>query len=432
MKTKFNYYCFAYFCFLAFWLAYFGIGFAKDIILDKELYKADNQTVYVADFVFFYETGLIANSDSKSNLYNPANQLKVLNEIIQPCKVDIPPCLPYPPYFFWIMQPFTLISVNVAYKIFCLSTLAFGIFGIHKLLALRKKVSNIDKLIMMMGILVSWPSQKTLILGQLTYLYVGILALFYVCTVRQQELKSGALLAVLCLKPHFILFMPIVSVALRHWKALGVLAGLVSLVVMVSALDLGLQNYFDYPSYVALAASSDSFFAMKGVYKVSLSGLLHSLFPKNIAVVISFVFLLASLLMALCLWLKAHANFSDQLQKSGIEEDNTVLYRWAMAVSMTIFIVLSPHAHQYTCLILAIPAVLTLTTVSPVEAMKLESTPFKFWTVLIVFYPLFSYINLIVSSVLEPNMDAKLYLLYNSTLLILGILCFLENKKKTA
>ncbi len=70
-----------------------------------------------ADFVRFYTCGRMARSEDRLRVYDDRVQLKWLNSVLTPEKVDLPPFIQYPPIAFLLLVPFTYLSLLDAYNL---------------------------------------------------------------------------------------------------------------------------------------------------------------------------------------------------------------------------------------------------------------------------------------------------------------------------
>jgi hypothetical protein len=65
---------------------------------------------------------------------------------------------------------------------------------------------------------------------------------------------------------------------------------------------------------------------------------------------------------------------------------------WALAMTMVAAVTLSPHSHVFDCVLLAIPAALTLPTLSLVDALRIEKQSLRWWSVTFIVFPILSWI----------------------------------------
>jgi len=199
------------------------------------------------DFAAFYTAGLMLSSDfnnDKANLYDYTKQLaiQVDNEIID--DGDMPTIFLNPPFYAWLMVPLSKISYIYALNIWRLVMVGVAYISIAVLkrqLKLRLKSRDIFTVF-----LASFPAFAAILLGQNTFLFIGLYTLSYILLLKKHDYGAGFILGLGVLKPQLFLFCPIVLMFQKKWNALlGLITGCL-LIAIASVAIVGVEANISY------------------------------------------------------------------------------------------------------------------------------------------------------------------------------------------
>lgn len=206
------------------------------INLNKENYFCYSSAT---DFRGYYASAQIAWSEGFDKVYHQPTQDTFQNNLESHCKnitAESPAIRVSMPYFPVFVIPLLLLPIfefQLSYIIWVmLNCIILIIYCKHFLNRLDVKTNRF--------ILIQWlvclPLFANLMLGQVNCLLVICLGEFTFCWMKNKEIKSGAWLALMLVKPHLLVFFIPGLVVARKWR---ILAGFLS----ASILILGLSNF---------------------------------------------------------------------------------------------------------------------------------------------------------------------------------------------
>lgn len=337
---------FAHLCTLgAFALGYLFL-IAKQMVANKLLFFSTNGTAYINDFVHFYQAGLMTISEQAKLVYDPAVQLAWSNRITNPVQVSQVFYIQYVPFIFPLMVPLALFPIVPAYLFWSFVSLSIGIAGIAILLRNLRQWNSKNTALMILGILASMPSYMALLLGQLSWILLGIYCIYYWCWQRKKDLLAGVALALTSVKPQYALFFALPLLTDFRWKLVLAAAVTELLLLVLAGQTIGWTNVLNYPAILQKAEVSSEYAGVYPEHMVSIRGALSLFLPQTQALPISFMAMVVGFFAAACIM-------------SGAKRNANAI-SLAVSLSIIICLVTSPHTMLYDCLFVAIPAVLTL------------------------------------------------------------------------
>jgi len=357
------------------------------------------------DFLRFYSIGQILCSDEKMHVYDPEVQLRFFNALISPAHTDKVMFVQHPPFLFSFFIPFASLPLNQSYGAWFICSILFGSAPVILLLLQKRKLSILQLFSFFIGFAVCLPAWRAHYIGQLSWFLVGLFAFYVWALLVKRRVLAGAMLALTLAKLQYLPFLLLPLMANRSKKLLVSFAVSVVLLLCIAGTTVGWSNVFGYP-FILLSTESSQDVGLFPEEMVCLRGPL-SCFPRPIALFISGASGLLAFMFLVAIWWR---------YRTPTEQE----YRWLISLTLIAALVFAPHVHHYDCLILAIPAALTLTTVDPFEAVKLPSRPFRCWTLLFIVYPAFSWIVSMLTF-----LGDKLYYLFTIFDISMLILCYL-------
>jgi hypothetical protein len=369
------------------------------------------QTV-VASYVQYYICGRLANSDLKQRSYDPAAQLAMTNDAIKPLSTDKIIFSQYVPYFFSLMVPFALLPLPQSYLAWMAFGTIFGIVGTGMALKGQSRCGWFCLSAAVTGLVASLSGFLTWRFGQLTWLLLGLTSLYFWALLKDKAIVAGVLLALSTLKPQYAVFLAVPPLSGRKWRLIVSAAVMELLLIVVAAASVGWANVISYPGKLIAWDTSQQFLGVFPEKMISLRGVLTNLLPGPVAHIGVIFFLLLFLGATGVIW---YVSYSGKRSLA-----------WAAALTTVSMLVASPHSHIYDELLIFAAGAVTLPSLSLPQLLKLESGAFKFWCLILVFYPGLSWL-LYVALIPFQFLCFAQVLVTNLVFLALGTACWMRS-----
>lgn len=365
-----------------------------------------------ADFVRYYACGKMAASCDRLKVYDQDTQRKWVNQVLAPDKQDEYPYIQYMPVIFPLFVVFALLPPLVAYNVWNLTTVGLGLVALYKLICINSDLRQRKVIVfLLLGIFSSAASEHVIRAGQINWLQMAAIAMFWVYWFERRDIAAGIAMAFTVYKPQysFICLLPVL--AYGKWKTLlsACITGL-SMLAVTAAL-IGPENIIGYPQVLMQIEGNSQNLCVLARDMYCLRAILSWFLPLDVA--FKSVVLLWSLGAVLIFF------YWRSIPKESIKEE-----RWAAACTAVWALLFSPHAHGYDLLILVLPIVLTLTSVSFYDVLKIQPLSARIYHLVFLLYPFLSWIFFIVSfspaigwSYVEP-IGSVLFLLFVFALMI--------------
>jgi hypothetical protein len=205
-----------------------------------------------ADFGNYYLYAQVGLHQGWNHLYDLAAQRQ---EWLHLGGADVIPWFPiiYPPPLPWLVVPFTLLPLPVAFA--CWSALLVGCV----VLAWRLVVPNRSRLARWTALAASlavMPVLYALILGQVLILELAAIAVAWWLVSRGRELPAGIVLTVLVFKPQVAFLVPVALLVIGRWRTVAIWLSGSALIALVALLTTGIDGLREYANRVSDAAST--------------------------------------------------------------------------------------------------------------------------------------------------------------------------------
>lgn len=241
---------FAYFALLLCWsaLIYPFLGaFLKQGTLFVN--KTGNIVTY-SDFVQFYSAGMLGQKaiKTKTNLYSPEDEIAAAVSATGE-RTTVPFLLQYPPFFFLLFTPLTLVPIDQAWILWSIAQLLMIAISCYLLLKSRY-ASAFPWLFLSAATFASSYCWHGILSGQTAPLVL----LGFVCTITQlrgnKPFLAGLFCNLLFLKIQYLPYAFVWGMAYGRWSFLkGFLLGFLSIALITWWL-VGLDNLTVYPSII--------------------------------------------------------------------------------------------------------------------------------------------------------------------------------------
>ncbi len=189
------------------------------------------------DFVQFWSVSKIGLHDPAVLAYHGPHLLAV-EKAVAPALNGVLPWR-YPPMFYLVVLPFSLIPLQVGWIIFSLGTL--GLYGWvfwRAVDAARPEVPQIPMPRVLLVLAAFGPLWFNLLNGQTGFLTAALAAGALLCLERRPVL-AGVLIGLLCIKPHLAVLFPLCLIAIGAWRTFLWAAVTVVVFTLLSAMVLG-------------------------------------------------------------------------------------------------------------------------------------------------------------------------------------------------
>jgi hypothetical protein len=200
-----------------------------------------------SDFVSFYAAGKLALAGTPALAYDQAAHFLAEQATTPGGDYQF---FFYPPIFLMLCATLAKLPYLLAFFVFEAATLGLFIAAMGAIL--REKGWR-----WIAPVLAFPPVFWTLGLGQNAFLTAAMFSGFTLL-IDRKPMSAGALLGMLCYKPHFGLLAPIALVAGRRWTAFLTAAGVVGLLCGLSLLLFGVDTWL---AYLRAFAGSDSVYS---------------------------------------------------------------------------------------------------------------------------------------------------------------------------
>lgn len=332
------------------------------------------------DFMRYYTAGTIAVQGPHERTYDRAFQKQKIVEVVHSvCNCPIPDQYDFPidylPMLFTLMAPLALLPVGLALPTFLILSLMIVVGGYFLLSDGDAKRAGL----WVLAVAASGIFWRTLAMGQVSWLISGLLAAYAFALLTKKDAWAGVALALLAVfKIQYAPYLGLPLLLDRRWKALAALAVAGVAILVVTAVVMSPDLVAAYPKVLAHVESNDP--AAKQM--ICARALFLHLMPKAAASLAGTIGTVIGLLGVACIWWSI---------KTSDQKVNDKTLRWALALTVQIALLTSPHVHNYDLLLLAVPAMLTMPTLDFCKILEQESPLFRAWCLLFWLFPITSW-----------------------------------------
>lgn len=326
----------------------------------------------MTDFVRIYVAAKLAASEKRHNLYDADAMLGTSQEVLNTKeKPDASDDFTYTPHMCALLAPLSKLPLINAYWTWLAASVTCAAAAMLLILKKERKFDNWTTIVIMLAIFGSINSMTVLLAGQTTLYLLLFFSLLYWGLSRNNNLAAGLGFALSTIKPQYSVLYFVGLISARRWRTLLVFGAVTALMLGYACCQLGWQNVIFYPQILSKACATDEFwYPEKGC---NVRAILCYLLPLDVAYKASFLIMLSAAPFVYLLWSTMRENQDRR--------------RWIFALTMLISLTFAPHVNCYDCTLVALPAMLTLPTISPIEIWKIESKPLKYWCFIMISYP---------------------------------------------
>ena len=331
--------------------------------------------IRVTDFVGFYIAGKIAASAQRTDLFN-IDTFNHYYKTITGCTTD---CLDirifHLPFLHLFMIPFASLPIDVAHAVFDIVSTAFGLLALCLLIKQTEKFKKSSALIFLLGILISYPSWDNWLQGQILWLYLGLAAIYCASFLSNNEIRAGIALALLSVKPQYALYLAIPPLICQRYRLLLVAAFSEFILFLICLIAFGphvLTTYVQEFNHHELS-----------------SGYTHPELMNSIRALLTFIFSPENAYHISCMLGMIAFILVTGLSLLAFKKNSRTI-AWIFSLVVVSSLLFSPHAHPHDCLLIAIPAILTLPDLANIN--KLSPSLF-IWKWSLYLFPLTSWVR---------------------------------------
>ena len=327
----------------------------------------------MADFVQFYKAGKMTLSSDRFAVYDPAVQLRWTNEITKPYKCQEVFFMQGVPFLFPLMVPFSIWSIKVAFWLCYVSSIICGAWGLYTLSSQFSDRRREAFIYILVGILGSLPCWMNFILGQLSWFLLGLISFYIAAFLKGRDSLAACMLALTAIKPQYAILLAIPALVQKRWKLIFYAAAFELALLAMAALCIGFDNVINYPQILSKAVDAAG---TNAASMVNIRALLLNFMPDKTASSTSIIIYIGTALALLAYCIKERA-----------KDRNT--QAWKFSLIIVACLLTSPHAHLHDCMLLGIPALLTLSYKARPDAPQ---SFYRCWSALLIAYPALSWI----------------------------------------
>lgn len=355
---------------------------------------------YVSDFTNVYNAGVLSKeclNGQKLDVYDIKVQNEHFNKLIAPIVPEQPFYLQYPPYFFLLTMPLSLVPMNLAWTAWNLTGAGLSILGMNQLSTQLGINANERKKIIAF-FLSSYPAWLTVELGQTSFFLLAA-ALYFIYFLKQKRfLAAGLSASILMIKLQYSPIFGLIGLILGRFKFTITLALSLLVLIALSALVLGWSNIINYPHSLIAGETGTAVSGVSAFMMQNFRGELVLFFREDNSLLKKLVVAIFGLGALFSSWqifsaakskgdldnFYTHAQDADEpsestkdstksdtqnesdatsksLPEAELEKPHSAnRIEVAIALALILALIVSPHTHVQDYVLLALPAVLIL------------------------------------------------------------------------
>ena len=305
------------------------------------------------DFLSFYAAGYIVRHGMTDGLYNASVQSYV-QQAVYPGDLGRATGYPLPLVAAWLFAPISRLPFAAAYALWLCANLAMLAALVVALERHLERVPLLPRRVFLAVFATSMPVVANLVFGQVDLIVFAALFAGYLLLRRDREVAAGVVLAAVLLKPQFLAGVVPMLLFWRQWRTLAALsiAGAVLLVLPAllshpGELANNVRFIWHYPG------AGDELRVNAG-RMANLRGLIVSVIGRDVTA----VWLPAMLLLTAATYLVAGRRWQ-------LSTDGRIVADQSYALAVMVPLLVSPHLHTQSLMLLFIPAEIALRGLFP-------------------------------------------------------------------
>ncbi len=359
----------------------------------------------MSDFVHFYLAGKMTISPERNLFYLWEAQKHFLTNITHGILPVEDFYTPYLPIVFLMMVPYSLLPINYAHLLFDAVNLCIGLAGCFMVIRYFHWTDNKMAKWVLLGALASLPCAITWLLGQISWLYVGLICFYLISMLKNRDIPASLALFLTIIKPQYAMFLLIPACCLKRFRLLFYAAGWGILFFILCGFVFSWKAMIAYPIMLNQNESSLQSVHTQAMYNIR--PYLELFLSKPIAYY-----------SCLVLWMLAFLFLMFIAARKPVVKDKEPVFIWLMSVLILASLLFSPHTYSHDVILLVIPALLTLPNKEPGQ----QSLDIIIWRSIFYFLPVISWLcYLLVCLQLPGNL---IFTVMTAVLFICGLRYF--------
>jgi len=319
------------------------------------------------DFISFYTAGYLVRTGHGALLYDPA-AMRWSQHLLYPGTFDEAVGYPLPVFVAWLFAPLSFMPFTAAFFLYMGAMAALLTGLIAALDSELRQVPRRPRRLFLACAVFAMPSLATIVFGQVDLIALAGLLAGYLLLRADRRALAGAALCLVLVKPHLLIGVGLYLVLRREWRTLATLAAIGLPLLVVPAVATAPGALLDNVKVLALYPGSDHGLSVNAAVMPNWRGFIVSVtngddvmrwLPGFIAVAAGAV------AMAVQRWRHAGTPF-DQ----------------AYSLAVLLPLLISPHVHTQSLVLLLLPGALALRACLHTEASPQRQQRAANWTLL--------------------------------------------------
>ena len=401
---------FCYLCWLLLW-ALNAYGEIAKTLKDGTLFaRVIGGHPYINDSVQLHSAALLAHrcAGGRIDIYDPAVQDQSLRALIEPIVPQTLQYLQYPPQFFALVQPFSVLSLQSAYFVWCGLALILILWTLW-ILCKDYFASAFARSFVFIATLGGYPAWLSFELGQTSLYQFPATIGFWLLLRAKRAFTAGLLSALLLVKLQYMPAMILIGLILGRGRYAAGLLLSSSVLAVLTVLTVGMDNILKYPSALQFGETNAQVGGVAANMMQNFRGemIVLSFQDEHLIHQLSLALFAVGIIASVLLWVKLY----PQMKKC-LGED---AFGICAGISILVSLIFSPHTHIQEFL----PASLAIVFLSPL----LKNGPNKalniILSVLMIGFPILSWLFFLFLPIFQMY-KVQPYLFWDLALLLVS------------
>ncbi|TAK66264.1 MAG: DUF2029 domain-containing protein [Dehalococcoidia bacterium] len=305
------------------------------------------------DFLSFYAAGYIVRHGMTDGLYNAPVQ-SFVQHAVYPGELDGATGYPLPLAAAWLFAPISRLPFAAAYVLWLCANVAMLAAIVVALERHLERVPVFPRRVFLAVFASSMPVVANLVFGQVDFIIFAALFGGYQLLRRDREVAAGVVLAAVLLKPQFLAGVVPMLLFWRQWRTLAALSVAGAALLVLPALLSHPGELADNVRFVWHYPGAGDDLRVNADRMSNLRGLIVSVIGRDATA----VWLPAMLLLAAATYVVAGRRWQ-------LSADGRVVADQSYALAVMVPLLVSPHLHTQSLMLLFIPAAIALRGLFP-------------------------------------------------------------------
>ena len=305
------------------------------------------------DFLSFYAAGYIVRHGMTDGLYNGVVQ-SFVQHAVYPGDLDRATGYPLPLFAAWFFAPISRLPFAAAYVLWLLANVAILAAIVAALERHLARVPRFPRRAFLAIFATSMPVAANLVFGQVDFIIFAALFGGYQLLRRDREVSAGVVLAAVLLKPQFLAGVVPMLLFWRQWHTLGALGGAGVVLLVLPALLSHPGELADNVRFIWHYPGAGQDLNVNAARMSNLRGLIVSVIGRDTTA----IWLPAMIGLAVASYVIAGRRWR-------LSADGRIAADQSYALAVMIPLLVSPHLHTQSLMLLFIPAAIALRGLFP-------------------------------------------------------------------